>query len=142
MSASTSFATDFDGDKTINKYDFAQKKYGQNGRKISIYSNYFGMKIDPSNSSLYRYCVEINLQDFIRNNSDSKVPQRSKLNQQKKINKEYVFLVFDKLFKTEPSLFSSEPVFDGRNIYSKTKLLMPEKKIKFKVKIENKDKVN
>lgn len=121
------------GQGTYEEYDFAVKKYGREGREVPIYANFFNIKVNSR--IIYHYNIDIQVQDFIREQGDKNVPQRNRLLQQKRLFNDCNYAIFERLIKQETGLFGSEPVFDGRkNVYSKTKINMPEKTITVQVK--------
>ena len=118
---------------SYQEYDFATKKYGRDGREVPIFANFFNIEVNAK--KIYHYNIDIQVQDFIREQGDRNVPQRNRLLQQKKLHNECNYEIFQRLVKQEAGLFGSEPVFDGRkNVYSKTKLNMTEKTITVQVK--------
>ena len=118
---------------SYQEYDFAVKKYGREGREVPIYANFFNIEVNTK--IIYHYNIDIQVQDFIKEQGDRNVPQRNRLLQQKKLYNDCNYAIFERLIKQETGLFGSEPVFDGRkNVYSKTKLNMPEKTITVQVR--------
>lgn len=127
FSASSSFASSSMMDSSRDRtYEFAKKKYGKSGKQIPVFSNYFPIKVNCR--KIYHYNIDIQVHDFVKDPSDRNVPQRNKLSQQKKLFKDCNFVVFEKFIVEHKELFASEPIFDGRkNLYSKTRLNMPDK---------------
>jgi len=132
--AFASIGGDFDRYQQKEQFDFAQKKFGREGREVPIVTNFCPIKVP--NITLYHYNIEITVHDFIREKDDKNVPQRNRILQQKRMVRECNFSVFDRLIKQETSVFSpsSEPIFDGsKNLYSKAKLNI-EDRAQFAVK--------
>ena len=111
--ASSSFASFGDvAGKEYKDYEFAKKKPGKEGKEIPVLANFFPVKVNCG--TIYHYNIDIQIHDFIRERDDKNVPQRNRLVQQKRIYSQDLANVFQRLIKQETSLFSSEPIFDGK----------------------------
>lgn len=108
-------------------YQFAEKKRGENGTRCKVLANFSPVTIQEK-TIVYQYNIEINVHDRVQNAADSRIPQRNRIKQQKKMINDSNFEIFnqfvlDEKKKKEESIFMSEPIFDGKKIiYSKTKL--------------------
>ena len=71
------------------EYDFAKKKYGRDGKPVAIFANYFPISVKTK--IIYHYNIDIQIHDFVNNDGDKNVPQRNRLQQQKRLYKVSMF---------------------------------------------------
>lgn len=105
-------------------FQYAVKKPGQLDHECKVVSNFAPIKI-AKNNIVYQYNIEIALKDKVNQQSDKNVPQRNRMNRQKKIVEGSTFKIFKEFFDAnKKDLFTNpdgstmpEPIFDGRKIF-------------------------
>jgi len=114
-------------------YEYAKKKYGRDGKPCEIYANFFPLRV---NCKKFIFIIlKFNCTISLKIKKIKMFHKEIVWCFKKKMIKGSNFAIFERFINENNTLFSSEPIFDGnRNLYSKTKINLPDGKITVQVK--------